>query len=441
LFLFSWFSFIIYLISAFCGSSTSTDIECDYGFSVKYSVVGSIYQCTVDKNLNILTEDSAVISGVNGSHWSKSYDDVEGFYAVGQTIHFFPKDLDKLFKNLKLIEFLSCQLKEIHQSDLKVFPNLVYLYLYGNAIEVIEEGLFDFNPNLELVGFEESEIVHIDPNVFDHLTKLRYFLFFAVRCVNQEVEDSREKVQKVLKVVKSKCPNSEFLSFDDQIKNIENESKALSSEAFSTKLESFEKSFKSSELSKTRTLNEKLQNLKSAVNPIKVDQIQNNILENDLKNITDMFEDLKDSQCGLARPVDDLKVLQNELQTTLSEIKSLVTDHGSKLEVQDTMIDDIKNSLSEHGSKLETVSTTLDSLKASHDQMSKTLTDMDTKIDEKLEMLEENLINSESRNEEKIDEVKKELDELSMSIDSKLKAVENRLMERIERILKALYIF
>jgi len=229
--------------------------------------VGDIYQCYVDSDPNIITEESAQIKGVSGEHRrDKNNNDVVGFRAGYQTIQVFPKGLDKIFGNIKFILIWFCELREIHQSDLKVFPKLVYFSSNSNGIEVIEAGLFDFNLNLEVVSFQEKKLIHIDPNVFDHLTKLSNFWFKAVPCVYENVFDSKAKVEEVLKVVKSDCTNSEFLSLENQIKNLEIESKSLSFEALSTKLVSFEKSFNNSIFYKSRTLNYKLKSLKSAVN-------------------------------------------------------------------------------------------------------------------------------------------------------------------------------
>jgi len=194
--------------------------------------VGYIYYCFVVNNPNILAEESAQINGFNGTHeGSKSNDDVNSFYANYKTIQFFPKMLN-IFKNLKMISIISCELKEIHQSDLKVFNNLVYIDLSCNQIDVIEEELFKFNLFLELLEFGKNKIIHIDPNVFDHLSRLRSFGFFGVPCVNQNIDDSMEQVQEVLKIVKSNCSSSEFLLLENQIKNIKIESNALTSEAF-----------------------------------------------------------------------------------------------------------------------------------------------------------------------------------------------------------------
>jgi len=259
---FFWFSFVFSFISVFGGSSTSTNIECDYGMGYHY-IDGEIYRCWVNNNLNIITEESAEISGVSGIHQgSRSNGDVLGFHASYKTMQFFPKGLDKFFKNIKEIGIRQCQLKEIHQSDLKGFPYLVDFELDDNAIEVIEEGLFDFNPDLESVEFFESGIIHIDPNVFDHLNKLSNFFLFSAPCFGEPLIESSGHIQEIINRVKSNCSNSEFLSLDNQIKNLEIDSKTLNSEDFHTKLEIFEKTFNKSKFSKFRPLSYNFENLK-----------------------------------------------------------------------------------------------------------------------------------------------------------------------------------
>jgi len=326
----------------------------------------AIYQCTVNNNLKMLTDESTQISGVSGTHErTKSNNDVIGFDIRFKTIHFFPKGLDKFFKNLKMICIHTSQLKEIHQSDLEMFKDLMYFYIYQNEIEIIEEGLFDFNPTLVVVGIWESKIIHIDPNVFDHLNKLSNFRFGYVPCVGQDIWETNVKVQEAIQVIKSNCSNSEFLSLGSQIKNLEIESKTLNSEDFNTKLESFEKNFKNSKFSKFRPLNYKFQSLKSASNNI--------TLSIDLKNITHNFEDQKASQCGLKHTVDELKASQNSFQTALIDLKSSNANQESKLnqiqkfqkQLQDNIsqievkVNDLKssqtNSMNDLGSKISEI--------------------------------------------------------------------------------------
>ncbi|CAG9810344.1 unnamed protein product [Chironomus riparius] len=485
---------VLCLILAFIGPSTSTDIECDYGFVDTYSIAGQIYDCIVDNNPNILTEESAIISKVSGLHNdSNSNDDVLGIRAFSKTIQVFPKGLEMIFKNLKVIYIENSELKEIHQSDLKVFPDLIYFYLKGNEIEVIEQGLFDFNPNLELAGFDERNIVHIDPNVFDNLSRLRYFYLSEVPCVNwKTIYDSKVQVQAAIMAVKLRCSNSEFLTLGQEIENLEIESKTLNSEEFRGKLESFEKRFGSSGLSSLRSFNYKLKNLRSIIDIPQIDLVQDDTIP-DINDINDKSEDLKPSQCDLQSPLNDLNASQDAAQFTLSEIKSLVTDqasaidelqksskdHESKLDqIQDsqenlktsqdimsesvssefssfeasqalsfsdlsTKISDIQTVLNEQNSIFYDVKaiqtahgSTLDSLKAFNDEISKTLTDLDTK----LELIEENLT-KECQNDEIKEELELFRDILTTAMETKMKEVENRLMNKMEKILKALYIF
>ncbi|CAG9810301.1 unnamed protein product [Chironomus riparius] len=329
---------VICLISTFTGLSTSTNIECSFLLK-SYSVVGFIYQCLVKNNPNILTEESAEISRISGTHeLTKSNDDVLGFHINSKTIQVFPKGLEEIFKNLKLIWIQSCQLKEIHQSDLIVFPNLVYFNLLNNDIEVIEEGIFDFNPNLILLGIQESKIIHIDPNVFDHLTNLKHFWLSYVPCIAQSINDSKDKVQEAIKVIKSKCSHSKFLSIDSQLKNLEVESKTLNLEAITLKIQVFETSFKRSKFSKFRPLNYKFEHLKQSKScsncrqlenigtlDSKVEEMSKNVDE--LKKIIFNFKDFKASQCSLTAPINEVKSL---IQNALSGIRTSINSQESE---------------------------------------------------------------------------------------------------------------
>ncbi|XP_070501794.1 putative leucine-rich repeat-containing protein DDB_G0290503 [Chironomus tepperi] len=400
------------LISAFCGSSTSTSIKCNYGH-FNYHIVGVNYRCEINNNPNIISKESAQISSVSGAHeGSKTNDDVIIIYAVSKTIEVFPLGFEKIFKNIKVIYFETCQLKEIHQSDLKEFPNLVYFYLYYNQIEVIENGLFDYNPNLEAVGFQEPSIIYIDPNVFDNLTKLRYFWFSPVPCVAQNILDSKEKVQSVIKVVKSKCSNFDFLSLDTQLKNLEIESKSLNSEAFNAKLENFEKSFQNSKFFNIRTLkskfeilkNEKCSNCKQLRKIESIDTkltVVSKTIDDGQKKINEYFEDVKLSQCGLKSPFIDLKSSQDSIQTSLNSLKLTTDGQGIKLDE---------------------------------------LTDKFTSLSDKVESLESHLIEFDGKMDDKFARIEKELSNklhrMLLSFDEKFKGIETQLVKKLEKILE-----
>jgi len=208
------------LIIALSNPSMSIIIECKYD-TWNYNILGNIYDCSVENYPRIVTHESALITRINGQHKSpRSSDDVVGFQAVNKVIRYFPRDLEKFFQNIRAIYIGSSQLGQIHQSDLKPLINLTYFYLWSNNIDVIEEGLFDFNPHLQLLGLDENKIIHIHPTVFDHLDNLRYFWLKNMPCVQENVHDSKKEVKRVIKLIKSQCISSEFLTLDEKFKNL-----------------------------------------------------------------------------------------------------------------------------------------------------------------------------------------------------------------------------
>jgi len=145
-------------------------------------------------------------------HYSgKSNFNVNGIDSYQKTIQYFPSGLEKVFENLKLISIWHGRIKEIHQSDLKPFPKLVYLSLHQNNIEILEDGLFDFNPNLEVITLSNNRISHIDQFVFDNLVKLAYLGFDSNPCINMEARASQAMVRDIVKIAKTKCTNSQLL--------------------------------------------------------------------------------------------------------------------------------------------------------------------------------------------------------------------------------------
>lgn len=129
-----------------------------------------------------------------------------GFYINGKTVHYFPQGLENIFNNLRGILILQCNLKHITQSDFREYTNLVFLSLNGNEIEVLEEGLFDFNTNLKLINLGFNKISKVHPNVFDHLNQLIYLILLSNTCINNAAKNNASEVQKIIQQVKIQCP-------------------------------------------------------------------------------------------------------------------------------------------------------------------------------------------------------------------------------------------
>jgi len=249
---------------ALFGSSQSASFECNY-LTSDWNFIGPIYYCDVQNAVNITSLDAAQVDDISGAHWTGyNNGNVEGFhvYERGQ-IHYFPRGLNEFFKNIKGIYIGKTGLKELHQSDLKHFPKLITLASLSSDLEILEENLFEFNPNLDYIDLGINKITHIDPNVFDKLTKLNTLYLWSNTCINMFALKNQTEVQNVIKTAKAQCINSDYSNMEQKVKNLEIESKNLNSENFKIEIENLENLIKNSKF--PNFFQENLKYLKSAL--------------------------------------------------------------------------------------------------------------------------------------------------------------------------------
>ncbi|KAL7013486.1 hypothetical protein ACKWTF_015422 [Chironomus riparius] len=407
-------------------SSSWTTIECNYKDSNNYHVLKNIYSCTVNNDPNILTRDSAQINSINGEHMSsKSFNDVISFDVRSKTIQVFPRGLQTYFKYLKVIYMEKCGLKEIHQAELKPFPDLIYFFLNSNSIEVIEEGLFDNNPNLEAIGFWESKIVHIDAKVFDILTKLRFFWLSGTPCVKKDVWNSKENVQGALTWVRNQCTSADFLAMKNQLYSLEAELKTLNFAEAEAKITNFEATFNNSIFSKFRPLRNKMASLKipKTVNFVNkevpsVDLTSKLSLESEKCPDFDSF--FKNLSKTMSNELNQVKVSIDELKCRRSE------DHLTAIYEK---IGNVDEKMSKIDEKVE--------------NFNGKITNFEGKLkifQENFGNLQEHLTDFEVRNAEKHDKMEKEFTntrhKIALNFDEKLKGSEKRLISKFEELLE-----
>ena len=242
-------------------SSASNNIQCRY-YSYENTYAGTNYECAVENDLNFNSPETAKIDSITGTHAKWQFDeDVTSFRAMSKRIEYFPQNLDEFFGNLKVIFMHHNNLKEIHQSDLRPFKNLIHHSMAYNPIEVLEDGLFDYNLNLEVVGFEGTKIVHIGSNIFDHLYKLTTFWFGEVPCINQNVDHSRAVTLQLIQRAKQQCVNAEFTQLNREIESLEKNLVSLSPSIFNEEFGKFSLRFTNSKYSRFSPLKERFQKL------------------------------------------------------------------------------------------------------------------------------------------------------------------------------------
>jgi len=248
---------------ALFGPTQSVSFQCIY-YNADWGTLGKIYFCNVQNTLNITSLDAAQVDNITGTHLSGyNNDNVEAISITQGQINYFPRGLNKIFKNLKGISIVSTGFKEIHQSDLKDFPKLMNLYLYSRNIEILEENLFEFNPNLELVHLNTNKITHIDPKVFDKLTKLKYLYLQLNTCINMSAINSPTDLQSIIKTAQANCTNLDYSNLEQKVKYLEFESKNLNSADLNAKIKNLENEIKSSRFA--NFFQEKLQSLNATV--------------------------------------------------------------------------------------------------------------------------------------------------------------------------------
>ncbi|CAG9811680.1 unnamed protein product [Chironomus riparius] len=313
----------------------SLNIECNCG-DQNYHAVGSKYYCAVISDFIIDSQNQVQIETLKNSHISgKSDDDDIYFHISTKSIQYFPRGLEKFYKNLKGIVIWHTQLKEIHQEDLKKYPKLNFLNLSGNKIEIIQDDLFDFNP--DLIVFENMKLIHIGATTFDSLTKLSTFYLGGNPCTNESSLKDRTATLKVISSLKSSCISSEFTSLKRKIENLEQISKNLNfanSPIFSQNLINFQEEFTASKFINFSILKQKLQrlmdlkikspyeNLGGVLSGFMSSANSYSIIEEKLTHLKlKIDQDLEDNQQNMMNTMD-LKIqhLENRLTTKMEEI-------------------------------------------------------------------------------------------------------------------------
>lgn len=190
--------------------ATAVDLECRFRRDY-WPGIGHIYVCnTVDFALR--SSADRVIAETSGEHKeSLANADVKALVSMGQTIHYFPRNVEKIFPNINGFSFINVKLREIHQEDIKPYGrNLEYLILIGNEVQTLEKDLFQFNQNLKLIDFRHNRIQYVDQNVFDCLFNLKSLYMLENKCTCENAGFSREKVVAVIESIKETCSDREI---------------------------------------------------------------------------------------------------------------------------------------------------------------------------------------------------------------------------------------
>lgn len=159
--------------------------------------------CKVE-NLSI-TEPGVTITSVNGEIDTPfKANDIKLLFVEDRTVNYFPLGLENFFPNLEGIQISDANLTSVSQVDLKPFPKLRRFFVNFNNIETLDDGLFDFNPELEDINFDNNKLKKISGNILASLTKLKSAQFTDNVCVHKYAH-KKEEIPVLVSIFIEKC--------------------------------------------------------------------------------------------------------------------------------------------------------------------------------------------------------------------------------------------
>ncbi|XP_070489938.1 TNF receptor-associated factor family protein DDB_G0279745-like [Chironomus tepperi] len=251
-------------------------------------------------------------------------------------------------------------MKEIHQTDLMLYPDLEYLFIGGNDIEVIEEDLFKYNLKLKAFSCWNCKIFHVDPKVFDNLSQLTDIWLVLNQCIDKRNEGS-VRVGNMIGMIKDKCVSPAFLILKMRFDDFEETHRNLPYEKFNEKLELLELELKSSKFCNFPSFKNKIEELK----------IQN--MQNSCKT---------DNHAADSSNADGITALNMKINDIESDLKNSIIDTSKDLENY------VKNLNTSKDEELRDLKDKIDDLKSANEAMSRKIDRITNKFDKLTEILE-----------------------------------------------------
>lgn len=125
----------------------------------------TLYTCHVE-NQFVNTEHNSIASDLDNS--------VHGVDFNNNTqVQFIPTDLSLTFPSLIVVQFWTCSVKFIKESNFKGLVDLLFINLANNKIRKIEDGSFKDNTKLEFLWLTSNKLKHVSKNLFETLNNLK----------------------------------------------------------------------------------------------------------------------------------------------------------------------------------------------------------------------------------------------------------------------------
>ena len=186
-------------------------LKCEFGMN---AFLDNRYCCTVTE-ANIKERETS-ISSIAGRHYlDKNNCDVEVVEFKNTMVHYFPRNLHKVFPRLKILMINACGLQEINHEDLQGLEKLTTLNLYYNQLQTLPDNLFSEMKSLKRISFWHNELGKFSSEVLAPLVQndVEYLEFRDNKTINsfylnEGGTQSLGSVEELMEVIDLSGPDS-----------------------------------------------------------------------------------------------------------------------------------------------------------------------------------------------------------------------------------------
>ena len=159
------------VIVAIASLSSAVELTCKHNMN-SWTGRGRIQECLVDY-LQVSSPDEVVTK-----LYKHDYTTIKSFFIhQSEKCLYMPKGVEKFLKHLEVLVIAGTGLKQIQSTDLKPFVFLKEVYLNDNQLEVLKGDLFEFNPEITILNFENNKIKQIGCGFLEPLIRLEAVKF------------------------------------------------------------------------------------------------------------------------------------------------------------------------------------------------------------------------------------------------------------------------
>lgn len=166
--------------------------------------LGEFYTCapTID-----ISKGTETVVDVTGEHLDgRTNADVAYLFVMNQNVlDRIPSGIEQFFPNLMGMQWYLGSLTALRAEDLEPFRNLIELVVWDNRIVLIDGNLFQHNPNLKKIYFQNNLLEHVGQDLLTGLSKLDTADFMNNPCINVRAT-TRAEIQELNHQLPIMCP-------------------------------------------------------------------------------------------------------------------------------------------------------------------------------------------------------------------------------------------